>query len=125
MTGHPEAAEVEGDALFAMGFFVLLLPVLVIAYAIVALVMGWASLLEAGVAILVVFTQVMLTGWAEQRPRRQWAAAIGWGPVMMLAKLIAQLSRLPGVAGVATFLAVSMQFWYSAVVLAVVIVLVP
>jgi hypothetical protein len=115
--------KVAGDALFAMGFFAMLLPVLAICYTIYALVAGWASPLEAGIAALVVLTQVALTIWGDQR--RKWVSEIGWGTVIILAHLIGRLSTVPRMGGVAQFLASSMPLWYSALVLGVVIVLVP
>lgn len=122
MTRRPDPRDTEADALFAMGFFILLLPVLAAFYAISALVLGWASGLEAGVAFVIVLTQVIVV----HRPRPvDSASVIAYGPVRILAKLIAKVSTLAGMGRIGEGLAITMVLWYPALVVALVILVTP
>lgn len=125
MSGRPEASDPQDDVLFAMGFFAMVLPVVAVAYAIGAVVIGWARPIEAGVAFLAVLTQVCLLSWSEERWSRKRLGDVAWAPVIILAKLVGRLSRLPGLGGIAAGLAAAAPLWYPALVLALAVVLLP
>ena len=125
MTGRPDPSDNQDGVLFAMGFFAMLLPVVTIVYATVAVVIGWARPLEAGVGFAVVLIQIALVHWSEGRRSRKRVGDIAWLPVIILARVIGRLSALPGMRGVGEGAAASSPLWYPALVLALAILLVP
>lgn len=101
------------------------MPVVTIVYATVAVVIGWARPLEAGVGFAVVLIQIALVYWSEERRSRKRMGDIAWLPVIVLAKMVGRLSSSPGMRGVGEGAAASSPLWYPALVLALAILLVP
>ena len=125
MTGRPDPSDDLDGVLFAMGFFAMLLPVVTIVYATVAVVIGWARPLEAGVGFAVVLIQIALVYWSDERRSRKRVGDIAWLPVIVLARVVGRLSSSPGMRGVGEGMAASSPLWYPALVLTLAILLVP